>query len=104
MRLAMNVVRLMKDHFIDDRALAAKFGSETLQFDNAEPPPLQCCKAIGRLIVGLQHEVTLRIQRHSMRRRATLEAADAAFAERRVCAVARRIFLLITVSRREKTR
>ena len=63
----------MKDHFIDDRALAAEFDDEALQFDNAEPSPLLWRKAIGRLVVGLQHKLAFRIQRHAMRRRATLE-------------------------------
>src|ERR1700719_4338685 len=81
-------VRLMKDQFVDDRPFAAEFDEEALEFDNAEPSALLRHKAIGRLIVGLQHKLALRIERHTMGRRATLETADAPFAERCKGAVA----------------
>ena len=80
----------MKDHFVDDRSFAAKFDNEALQFRNAEPSAFLRRKAIGWLIVGLQHKAAFRIQRHTMGRRAALETADAAFAESWKGAVASR--------------
>src|SRR6266851_7632139 len=74
-------IRLMKDHFVDDRPFTAKFDEEALQFRDAEPSAFLRRKAIGRLIVGLQHKLAFRIHRHTMCRRATLETADAPFAE-----------------------
>jgi hypothetical protein len=83
-------VRLMKDHFVDNRALATEFNNEALQFEDAEPSALLRCKVIGWLVVRIQHEMAIRIQRHPMRRRAALEIADASLAEGRVGAVAGR--------------
>ena len=60
--------RLMKDHFVDDRPFAAKFDKKALQFRNAEPSALLRRKAIGWLIVGLQHKLAFGIQRHTMGR------------------------------------
>jgi hypothetical protein len=48
-------VRLMKDHFADDGALAAEFNKEALQFEYAEPSLVLRRKAIGRLVIRLQH-------------------------------------------------
>src|SRR4051794_23745193 len=80
----------MKDHFIDDRAVAAKFDDEPLQLDDAEPSTLLRRKAIGRLVIGLQHELAFRIERHAMCGRATSVAADTPRAEGRVGTVASR--------------
>ena len=80
----------MKDHFIDGRALAAKFDNEALQLDDAKPSSLLGREAIGRLVVGLQHKAAFAIQRDAMRYRAALEVADASRAESRVGAVASR--------------
>jgi hypothetical protein len=80
----------MKDQFVDDRRFVAKFDKEALQFNKAEPSAFLRRKAIGRLIVGLPHKPAFRIQRHAMCRRATLETADAPFAESWKGAVASR--------------
>src|SRR5438105_11720369 len=83
-------VRLMKDHFIDGRPLAAKFNDEALQLDDAEPSSLLGREAIGRLVIGLQHKAVFAIERNTMRYRAALEVADASRAERGIDAVAGR--------------
>ena len=80
----------MKDHSIDDRALARKFDDETLQLDDAKPSSLLGSKTIGRLVVGLQNKAAFAIQRDAMRYRAALEVTDASRAERGVGAVAGR--------------
>ena len=66
-------VRLMKDHFIDDRPFAAKLDDESLQLDDAKSSTVLRRKTVGRLVVGLQHKLPFCIQRHAMGRRAALE-------------------------------
>jgi hypothetical protein len=58
----------MKYHPIDDRRVAAEFDDEALQFDDTKLSALQRCKAMARLIVGLQHKLTFRIIRTAFRR------------------------------------
>ena len=79
----------MKDHLIDNGASTTKFDDASLQFDNAEPSTLLRCKAIGRLVIGLQNKLPLCVQRHAMGGRATLEISDAPCATTRIRTVAR---------------
>src|SRR4051812_25880387 len=69
-------VRLMKDDFVDDGALATEFNDEALQFEYAEPSALLRRKPICRLVIRLQHEMAFCIQHHPMHRRAALEIAN----------------------------
>ncbi|GIQ74380.1 hypothetical protein BraRD5C2_28200 [Bradyrhizobium sp. RD5-C2] len=81
--------RLVNDHLVDDRLITAKLDEAGLP-GNAKPPALLRREAIGRLVVGLQFEHPLAIQRDAVRDRPPLEAADTARAERDVGAVAGR--------------
>ena len=58
----------MEDQFVEAR-LAAEFDDEALQFEDTKLSAPQRRKAIGRLILGIQHKLTFRIKRHAMGRR-----------------------------------
>src|SRR5262245_45437245 len=78
----------MKHQLIDDRSLTAKLDGKAFQLDNAELSALLRRKAIGRLVVGLQHKLPFCVQRHAMGRWAAPVDSDAPRAEGRVGTVA----------------
>src|SRR5262245_18303124 len=78
----------MKDHFIDECALTAKFDGESRHLDDPKSSTVMRCETVRRLVVGLQDKLPFCIQRHAMGRRAALENTDALRAEIRVRTVA----------------
>lgn len=69
------------------RTFTAKFDDKSLQFDDAKSSTVLRRQTVDRLVVGLQNKLPLCVQVRAMGRGTTLEGANAARPELRVCTI-----------------